>query len=556
MSAWAREDWGRTGSGSRIAGVCTVRRKIGPRVILLLVATLCTGYYLLPSLGLAASLPSLMPGFLPRADRINLGLDLQGGMHLVMEVQVEKAVEAATDRLMADARRILENNHIGLASLRREGPATIVLTVSKPEERAKADAALSDLVTLDKVPGPTPADLHMTLQVAELKRIENLAVRQSLETIRNRVDQFGVAEPYIVPEGDRRIVVELPGIKDPQRAISLIGKTALLELKPVDTSYNPADVERGKVKLPASLQMLFWREVDPHTHAVSEQPIIVQRQPILTGSSLTSAEVRPDNQGGWVVAFTLDRQGDQVFSDFTGANIGRQIAIVLDSMVYSAPVIRSQISEGRGQIEGNFTAETARDLAIVLRAGALPAPVRIISNLTVGPSLGQDSIHEGVRAAILAAVLVVCLLAVYYKLSGVIADFALVLNSIILVGILVALRATLTLPGIAGIALGIGMAVDSNVLILERIREELRLGKTVRSAIDAGYDKAFVTIVDSHVTTLITAAALFLFGTGPIKGFAVTLSLGVAINLFSALVGTRVVYDWMTSRRDLKALSI
>jgi preprotein translocase subunit SecD len=525
-------------------------------VIVLLVAALCTGYYLIPSLGLAADLPSLMPGVLPRAGPINLGLDLQEGTHLVLEVQVEKAVESATDHLMMESRRILENDHIGVASLRRDGAATIVLNVSKPEERAKAEEALSGLVTLDKVQGATPEELRMTLQAQEVKRIEDLAVRQSLETIRNRVDQFGVTEPYIVPEGARRIVVELPGIKDPQRAINLIGKTALLELKMVDTTYNPADVEHGKVKLPASLQLLLRREVDPSTQVVSQQPIIVQRQPILTGSSLTSAEVRPDKQGGWVVAFTLDRQGAQVFSDFTGANIGRQLAIVLDNMVYSAPVIRSQIGEGRGQIEGNFTPESARDLAIVLRAGALPAPVKVIANLTVGPSLGQDSIHKGVQAAVLAAVLVVCLLAVYYKLSGVIADFALVLNSIMLVGILVAMRATLTLPGIAGIALGIGMAVDSNVLILERIREELRLGKTVRSAIDAGYDKAFVTIVDSHVTTLITAAALFLFGTGPIKGFAVTLSLGVAINLFSALVGTRVVYDWMTTRRELKALSI
>jgi preprotein translocase subunit SecD len=539
-----------------VAGVCIVRRKIGLRVSMLLVATLCAGYYLIPSLGLAAGLPSLIPGFLPRADQINLGLDLQGGMHLVLEVQVEKAVEAATDRLMADVRRILESEHIAVASLRREGVATIVLDVSKPEERAKADGALSGLVTLDKVPGPTPAELRMTLQVGELKRIEDLAVRQSLETIRNRVDQFGVAEPYIVPEGARRIVVELPGIKDPQRAINLIGKTALLELKAVDATFNPADVEQGKVKLPANLEMLFQREVDPTTQAVSQRPIIVERQPILTGSSLTSAEVRPDNQGGWVVAFALDSQGARTFSDYTGANIGRQLAIVLDNTVYSAPVIRSQISEGRGQIEGNFSAETARDLAIVLRAGALPAPVKVIANLTVGPSLGQDSIREGVRAAVVAAILVAALLAFYYKLSGVIADLALVLNSIMLLGILVAIRATLTLPGIAGIALGIGMAVDSNVLILERIREELRLGKTVRSAIDAGYGKAFVTIVDSHVTTLITAAALFLFGTGPIKGFAVTLSLGVVINLFTALVGTRVVYDWMTSRRELKALSI
>jgi preprotein translocase subunit SecD len=329
----------------------------------------------------------------------------------------------------------------------------------------------------------------------------------------------------------------------------------LLELKAVDTQFNPVEVEQGKVKLPPNLQLLYQREVDENRQVVGRHPIVVQRQPIITGASLSDARVQQDDQGGWAVGFSLDREGARLFGDFTGANVGRQLAIVLDDTVYSAPVVRSRISD-RGQIEGNFTAESARDLAIVLRAGALPAPVKIIANLTVGPSLGEDSIRKGVRAAVLAAVLVVLLMAVYYKLSGVIADFALVLNSIMLVGILAAIRATLTLPGIAGIALGIGMAVDSNVLILERIREELRLGKTVRSSIDAGYDKAFVTIIDSHVTTLITAFALFLFGTGPIKGFAVTLSLGVAINLFSALVGTRVVYDWLTSRRELKRLSI
>jgi preprotein translocase subunit SecD len=533
-----------------------VRKRIRGRVILLVMATLVTGYYLLPNVAPVGSLPSLVPGFLPRADRVNLGLDLQGGMHLVLEVQAERAVENSADRLMEETRRILDKEKIAVSSLTREGMAEILLKVAKADDRDKALRALGELVMLDRVPGATPDELRLTLQPREVKRIEELAVRQSLETIRNRVDQFGVTEPHIVPEGDRRIVVQLPGIKDPQRAINLIGKTALLELKAVDTTLNPVEVEQGKVKLPPDLQLLYQREVDENKQVLSRRPIIVQRQPIITGSSLTSAEVRPDDQGGWLVAFTLDSQGARAFGDFTGANIGRYLAIVLDDTVYSAPVIRSKIGEGRGQIEGNFTADSARDLAIVLRAGALPAPVKIIANLTVGPSLGEDSIQKGVRAAILAAILVVLLMAFYYKLSGVIADFALLLNSIMLVGVLVAIRATLTLPGIAGIALGIGMAVDSNVLILERIREELKLGKTVRSSIDAGYDKAFVTIVDSHVTTLITAVALFLFGTGPVKGFAVTLSLGVAINLFSALVGTRVVYDWMTSRRELKRLSI
>ena len=533
-----------------------MRKRIRGRIILLVFAALCTGYYIVPSVTSVAGLPSLFPGFLPRAERVNLGLDLQGGIHLVLEVQAEKAVESATDRLVEETRRILDKEKIGIAGLTREGPTGILLKVAKPEERDKAQKALGELVTLDKVPGATPDELRMALQPKEVKRIEELAVRQSLETIRNRVDQFGVTEPHIVPEGDRRIVVQLPGIRDPQRAINLIGKTALLELKAVDTTMNPVEVEQGKAPLPPNLQLLYEVERDDTKRVSGKRPIIVQRQPIITGAALTSAEVRPDDQGGWLVAFSLDSDGARLFGDFTGANIGRQLAIVLDDTVYSAPVIRSKIGEGRGQIEGSFTADSARDLAIVLRAGALPAPVKIIANLTVGPSLGEDSIRKGVHAALLAAVLVVLLMGVYYKQGGVIADLALVLNSIMLVGVLAAMRATLTLPGIAGIALGIGMAVDSNVLILERIREELKLGKTVRSSIDAGYDKAFVTIVDSHVTTLITAAALFLFGTGPVKGFAVTLSLGVAINLFSALVGTRVVYDWMISRRDLKTLSI
>jgi preprotein translocase subunit SecD len=524
-------------------------------VTLLAFVTLVTAYYIVPNIA-TVNLPSLLPGIIARPERVNLGLDLQGGMHLVLEVQAEKAVDNALDRQVEEVRRILDKEKIAVASLTREGTLGILLKVAKPDERDKGLRALGDLVSFDKVPGATPDELRLTMQVKEAKRIEELAVRQSLETIRNRVDQFGVAEPHIVPEGERRIVVQLPGIKDPQRAINLIGKTAQLELKLVNTQYNPVEVEQGKVQLPPNLEVLYEREVGDNRQVIGKRPIVVERQPIITGSSLTSAEVRPDDQGGWLVGFNLDSAGARTFGDFTGSHVGSLLAIVLDNTVYSAPVIRSKIGEGRGQIEGNFTAESARDLAIVLRAGALPAPVKIIANLTVGPSLGQDSIRAGIHAAVLGAVLVILLMGVYYKFSGVIADFALLLNLIMLVGFLAAIRATLTLPGIAGIALGVGMAVDSNVLILERIREELKLGKTVRSAIDAGYDKAFVTIVDSHVTTLITAVALFLFGTGPVKGFAVTLSLGVAINLFTALVGTRVVYDWMISRRELKTLSI
>jgi preprotein translocase subunit SecD len=256
------------------------------------------------------------------------------------------------------------------------------------------------------------------------------------------------------------------------------------------------------------------------------------------------------------VSLDFDNRGARLFDQITAENVKKRLAIVLDNNVYSAPVIQERISGGKAQISGSFTPEEATDLAIVLRAGALPAPVKIIQNVTVGPSLGQDSIDKGIRAALIGAALVVVFMAVYYRVSGLIADWALFLNIVYLMGAMASMRATLTLPGIAGVILAIGMAVDSNVLMFERIREELRLGKTVRAAVDAGYDKALFTIIDSHVTTLITAIVLFQFGTGPIKGFAVTLSLGVVINLFSALIGTKVIFDWINLKKQLKTLSI
>ncbi|MBP1778975.1 MAG: secD, partial [candidate division NC10 bacterium] len=325
-----------------------MRKRIRGRVILLVVATLLTGYYILPSVGLVESLPSLFPGVIPRAEKINLGLDLQGGMHLVLEVQAEKAVENSTERLRDEIKRLLDKDKIAVAQLTREGATGIVLKVATAADRDKAQRALGDLVMLDKLPGATPDELRLTLQSREVKRIEELAQRQSLETIRNRVDQFGVTEPHIVPEGDRRIVIQLPGIKDPQRAINLIGKTALLELKAVDDSLNPDDVAQGKVSLPPDLQLLSLREVDDNRQVTGKRPIVVRRQAVITGANLTSAEVRPDDQGGWLVAFSLDSEGARVFGDFTGANVGKYLAIVLDDTVFSAPVIRSKIGEGRG----------------------------------------------------------------------------------------------------------------------------------------------------------------------------------------------------------------
>ncbi len=367
-----------------------------------------------------------------------------------------------------------------------------------------------------------------------------------------------------------QILIQLPGVKDPQRAISLIGKTALLEFKLLDeeaelASKLPFSIPVGgeddflkqfSGQIPEGDEILFERLQEEGASQFSKRPYLVKKQAVITGDVLTDARVSIGEFNEPLVSISFDSIGAKLFERVTGENVGKRLAIILDNAVYSAPVIRDRIAGGRAQIEGSFTTQEANDLAIVLRAGALPAPVTIIQNVTVGPSLGRDSIEKGLAAGIVGTILVVGFMAFYYRLSGLLADFALALNVMLLIGALAALNATLTLPGIAGIILAIGMAVDSNVLILERIREELRQGKPVRLAVDAGYEKALVTIVDSHVTTLITALALFLFGTGPIKGFAVTLSLGVSINLFTALVGTKVVYDLVNSRWKLNRLSI
>jgi len=297
--------------------------------------------------------------------------------------------------------------------------------------------------------------------------------------------------------------------------------------------------------------------VDPQTGRATKTPMLVKKRALLTGDTIKTAKVNFDSQrGGAHVSLSFDSRGAKVFDRVTAENVKRRLAIVLDDTIYSAPVIQERISGGEAQITGSFTAEEASDLAIVLRAGSLPAPVKVIQNVSIGPSLGQDSIRKGIQAAIIGALVVVAFMGFYYRFAGLVADFALVFNILFLLASMAALSATLTLPGIAGIILAIGMAVDSNVLIFERIREEIRAKKSVRVSIDAGYDKAFMTVVDSHVTTLITAIILFQFGTGPIKGFAVSLSMGVAINLFTALVCTKVVFDYLNARKPMQALSI
>jgi preprotein translocase subunit SecD len=546
-------------------------KKVGGRLTLLVIVIVMSVIWFLPSY---PALYEILPGWVKRVlptKGIALGLDLQGGIHLVLEVDEDRAVEIAVERSVNSLQDLLVDKKIPVESVRRTGPDRITIQFQNADLKTQIQKLIDDYPTfVEKDPEGSANSLVWELREAEAKRIKDSAINQALETIRNRIDQFGVAEPVVQRQGLKQIVVQLPGVKDPKRAKDLIKETALLEFKMLDEDSQvkldlPARVPKDKEaeivkqfegKLPEGDQILFERAYDKDTGREYRIPYLVKKRVMLTGDVLSDARVSIGQFNDPYVSVTFDSKGAREFERITGDNVKKRMAIVLDNTIYSAPVIQERITGGRAQITGTFTTQEANDLAIVLRAGALPAPLRIIQDLTVGPSLGRDSIEKGIRATLIAGALVVIFMVVYYRLSGVIADFALMLNLLCLIGALSALTATLTLPGIAGIVLTIGMGVDSNVLIFERIREELRSGKAVRMAVDSGYDKALLTIIDSHVTTLITGVALFLFGTGPIKGFAVTLCLGIAINLFTALVGTKVIFDMVNQRRKLDRLSI
>ncbi|MBI5233690.1 MAG: protein translocase subunit SecD [Deltaproteobacteria bacterium] len=525
------------------------------RLVMLGAFTLLALILFLPSTSVYTGLPSFWADNVPK---IGLGLDLQGGMHIVLEVDQEKAIETHVERLADAVEASLTKGGIKFESVKRDTQA--LLTVS-----CFADCTVENLSAIkshikDSYPvfsGPTDRGTKLIYELGadETKRIKEWAVSQALETIRNRIDKFGVREPVIQRQGDREIAVQLPGLKDPERAIALIGKTAMLQFRLLDEKSDPTSALKGVV--PYGDEILYQRKTDPDTGEVTQVPFLVKKETLLTGDLLSDARVAFDSQFNEpYVSITLNPQGARIFEKITGQNVGKRLAIILDDTVYSAPQIREEIGGGKAQITGGFAYDEAVDLAIVLRAGALPAPVNIVQNVIVGPTLGKDSIEAGVKAALLGAILVLGFMVFYYRLSGVIADLTVLLNITMLLGAMAYFNATLTLPGIAGIILTIGMGVDSNVLIFERIKEELRAGRTPRSAVNAGYDRAWWTIIDSHVTTLITAAVLFQFGSGPIKGFAVSLSLGILINLFTALVGTKVSFDIQNEKLKVKSLSI
>lgn len=505
----------------------------------------------LPSTPFSKALPSWYKDNFPK---IALGLDLQGGMHLVLQVDTEKGIENHMQKMSKGIDGLLREKQVAFSEVKAHGHDILISYNNEAAKTAVEKTVENNYPILKKVSEQGNSTTY-TITDAETKRIKEWSTYQAIETIRNRIDKFGVTEPLIHAQGKDEIVIQLPGLKDPDRAIALIGKTAVLEFRMVDEAGDLKKAMDGQT--PEGDELLYERIVDAESGTVRQIPLLIKKEAVLTGDLLTDARVAIDSQFNEpYVSITFDSEGARIFADVTSQNVNKRMAIILDKNVYSAPVIREKIGGGRAQISGSFTHETATDLAIVLRAGALPAPVNIIQNVTVGPSLGEDSIRAGVKATIIGGILVLGFMLFYYRLSGLISDFAMVLNIIMLLGSMAWLNATLTLPGIAGIVLTIGMGIDSNVLIFERIKEELKTGRTVRSAIDAGYDRALLTIIDSHVTTLITAAVLFQFGSGPIKGFAVSLSIGILINLFTALVGTKVVFDFITQRRRIERLSI
>ncbi len=518
----------------------------------------CLGslYFLIPTF--ISNIPSPWNKYVFK-EKIHLGLDLQGGMHLVLEIDTDKALETMMERTSNDLKESLMDNRVRFRNLEKTKGATISMELTDPEGKNALENVLREHYPDLEIESADPREngYFVTLKFNEKRanELKKLTVEHSLETIRNRVDQFGISEPEIIPEGNNRILVQLPGIKDPERAKNLIGKTALLEFKLVDDENSLEEALRGNI--PEGDIIAYGIRADRSTGERGSSPYLLKNKTLLTGASLETAKVQiADRFGDVTVGLKFNSQGADDFERITGENIRKRLAIVLDGVVHSAPVIQEKISGGQAQITGNFTMEEARDLAIVLRAGALPAPVNILEERTVGPSLGSDSIRQGVLATIIGSLLIFLFMIVYYRLSGAVADVALVIQILLILAILAAFRATLTLPGIAGMLLTVGVAVDANILIFERIREEMRTGKTARLSLDTGYDRALITIIDTHITGIISAIVLIFFGTGPIKGFAVTTIIGLLASLFTAIFITKVIFDYAMWNFNIKKISI
>ncbi len=520
----------------------------------------------------ALNLAPATPGWLQslNAKPMYLGLDLRGGVHFLMEVDMAVALNQALERYVGDFRSALREGKVRYLTITREG-SRVEIKFRDPGQREAALALLTKSADYDDLDFAEEEEggayyLRATLKEAAQREIKRFALQQNITTLRNRVNELGVAEPVIQQQGQERIVVQLPGVQDTARAKEILGATATLEFRLVDERGDVQAAVAGRV--PPGSRLYYDRD---------GRPILLKRQVIITGDYITDASSGIEQQTGSPAVFiTLDGKGARMMSNATRDNVGKSMAVVFIEIksetrmvdgkpvktkkkveeVINVAVIRDQLGK-RFQISGLDSTREARDLALLLRAGALAAPIEIVEERTIGPSLGQDNIDKGVRSVVIGFVLVLAFMAFWYRGFGLMANLALTLNLVLIVAVLSMLQATLTLPGIAGIVLTVGMAVDANVLIFERIREELRNGNTPQSSIDAGYGKAFSTIADANITTLLAALVLFGFGTGPIKGFAVTLSIGIITSMFTAIMVTRAVANLVYGRqRRLGKLSI
>jgi preprotein translocase subunit SecD len=484
--------------------------------------------------------------------RLVLGLDLQGGSHILLEVDANSVKKDKLDQERDDVRRTLREARIGYTGLATrpdsvevrvkdtdlQNALTKLRELSQPLGGLLGSSGQRSLEVTDAGGGL----IRLTVPPAAITDRVRQSVDQSIQIVERRVNELGTVEPLIQREGADRILVQVPGLQDPTRLKELLGKTAKLDFRMVDTTVPPDQAVQGRV--PPDSEVLM-SSTSPKT------PYVIKKQVVVSGADLTDAQPGFDQRSGEpIVSFRFNTAGSRKFAQATSENVGQPFAIVLDNEVISAPVIREPITGGSGQISGSFTVQQANDLAILLRAGALPAPLTIIEERTVGPGLGQDSIEKGELAAYVGSIMVIVFMLLTYRLFGVFANVAVAINVAMIFGLLSLLNATLTLPGIAGIVLTVGIAVDSNVLIYERIREELRGGRTAISAIDAGFKRALSTILDSNITTFIAAAVLFYIGTGPVRGFAVTLGIGIITTVFTAFTLTRlIVATWVRWKR-------
>ena len=505
------------------------------------------------ALGIAFAAPNLLdrqtadslPGFLPQ-QQINLGLDLRGGSHLLLEVKTSVVIDERLEALVDSFRTELRKERIRYTGLGKTGNG-VAVTIKDANLAQKAYDMLRSLDTGFDSNLSDSGVITMVMSELALKERRIAAVEQSIEIVRRRIDETGVREPTIVRQGDDRILVQVPGLDDPERLKRLLGKTAKLTFHMLDDKASMAEALAGRVP-PGTMFLPAQNEVD-----VTGQPrmYLVKKRVMVGGDTLVDAKPSFDSRNSEpIVSFRFDPVGAKRFGEVTLNNVNKPFAIVLDGKVLSAPVIREPILGGSGQISGSFGVAEAQDLSLLLRAGALPAPLTVLEERSVGPGLGADSIAAGKIAALIGLIGVIVFMAAYYGRFGLYADVALILNMVIITALLSTLQATLTLPGIAGIVLTIGMAVDANVLIFERIREEYKAGRGIMSAVDAGYKRAFVTIIDANVTTLIAATLLFAFGSGPVQGFAVTLAIGILSSMFTAIWVTRlIVATWLRRAR-------